>query len=133
MVVPLDRSGKVPGTVKLAVAIEEPRKGASGFLLALSGGPGQPSVSFAESFRASLAPALAHRRLVVFDQRGTGQSGALRCRPLQELGSLDVVNTRIVESCATALGPSASSTRRPTRWPGHRRRCARRSARRSSS
>jgi pimeloyl-ACP methyl ester carboxylesterase len=103
--VPLDRTGRVPGTVKLAVAVESPRAGASGFLLALSGGPGQPSVAFADSFRASLAPALAHRRLVLIDQRGTGRSGALRCDPLQALGSLDVVNTRIVETCAKALGP----------------------------
>jgi pimeloyl-ACP methyl ester carboxylesterase len=103
--VPLDRSGVVSGTVKLAVAVEAPRKGATGFLLALAGGPGQPSVPFAESFRASLAPALTHRRLVVLDQRGTGKSGALRCDPLQALGTLDVVNTRIVESCAHALGP----------------------------
>jgi pimeloyl-ACP methyl ester carboxylesterase len=104
--VPLDRSGRVPGTVKLAVAVEAPRKGASGFLLALAGGPGQPSVAFADSFRASLAPALAHRRLVLLDQRGTGQSGVLKCAPLQALRTLDVVNTRIVESCATALGPT---------------------------
>ncbi|WP_272472832.1 alpha/beta fold hydrolase [Baekduia alba] len=103
--VPLDRSGRVPGTVRLAVAVEAPRKGASGFLLALSGGPGQPSVAFADSFRSSLAPALAHRRLVLLDQRGTGQSGALTCAPLQALGTLDVVNTRVVASCANALGP----------------------------
>ncbi|MCW2985270.1 MAG: alpha/beta fold hydrolase, partial [Conexibacter sp.] len=102
--VPLDRSGVVPGTIDLAVAVERPRKGASGYLLALSGGPGQPSVAFADSFRASLAPALAHRRLVVVDQRGTGRSGALRCAPLQALGTLDVVNTRIVETCANRLG-----------------------------
>jgi pimeloyl-ACP methyl ester carboxylesterase len=106
LVVPLDRTGKVPGTVTLSVAVERPRKGADGFLLALSGGPGQPSVAFADSFRASLAPALGHRRLVLLDQRGTGASGALRCPPLQALGSLDVVNTRIVESCANALGPA---------------------------
>jgi len=92
--------------VRLAVAVERPRKGAHGFLLALSGGPGQPSVAFADSFRASLAPALAHRRLVLLDQRGTGASGALRCAPLQALGSLDVVNTKIVEACANALGPA---------------------------
>src|SRR5437868_10839826 len=104
--VPLDRTGRVPGTVRLSVAVERPRKGADGFLVALSGGPGQPSVAFADSFRASLAPALAHRRLVLLDQRGTGASGALRCPPLQALGSLDVVNTRIVESCANALGPA---------------------------
>jgi pimeloyl-ACP methyl ester carboxylesterase len=104
--VPLDRTGTVPGTVGLSVAIEDARKGASGYLVALSGGPGQPAVPFATSFRASLGPALAHRRLVVFDQRGTGASGVLRCPPLQALGTLDVVNTRIVERCALALGPS---------------------------
>jgi pimeloyl-ACP methyl ester carboxylesterase len=103
--VPLDRSGSVPGTVKLSVAVEAPRPGTSGFLLALAGGPGQPSVPFADSFRTSLAPALAHRRLVLVDQRGTGGSGPLRCPALQALGSLDVVNTRIVEACMTALGP----------------------------
>ncbi|HEY6760480.1 MAG TPA: alpha/beta fold hydrolase [Baekduia sp.] len=104
--VPLDRSGRVPGTVRLAVAVEAPRKDASGFLLALSGGPGQPAVAFADSFRASLGPALAHRRLVVMDQRGTGQSGVLKCGLLQDLGSLDVVNTRLVEACANVVGPA---------------------------
>src|SRR3954470_10591350 len=104
--VPLDRSGRVPGTVKLAVAVEAPRRGTKGFLVALSGGPGQPSVVFADSFRASLAPALAHRRLVVVDQRGTGRSGALRCPRLQALGTLAEVNTHIVAACANALGPA---------------------------
>src|SRR4051812_14692436 len=104
--VPLDRTGTVPGTVKLAVAVEKPRKGASGFLLALSGGPGQPAVAYADSFRSSLAPALEHRRLILIDQRGTGRSGALRCPSLQALGTLDVVNTLIVEACAKALGPA---------------------------
>jgi pimeloyl-ACP methyl ester carboxylesterase len=105
VVVPLDRSGVVPGTVSLAVAVEVPREGADGFLVALSGGPGQPSIPFADSFRSSLEPALTHRRLVLLDQRGTGESGVLRCDPLQRLGTLDVVNTRIVEACAKHLGP----------------------------
>jgi pimeloyl-ACP methyl ester carboxylesterase len=104
--VPLDRTGGVPGTVDLAVAVEVPRKGADGFLLALSGGPGQPSLAFADSFRLSLAPALRHRRLVLIDQRGTGRSGALSCAALQKLGTLDPVNTRLVEACAQKLGPA---------------------------
>jgi pimeloyl-ACP methyl ester carboxylesterase len=104
--VPLDRTGTVPGTVKLAVAIEDARKGADGYLVALSGGPGQPALPFAAQFRSSLSPALAHRRLVVFDQRGTGASGVLDCPPLQALGGLDRVNTHIVERCAQALGPA---------------------------
>lgn len=104
--VPLDRSGSVPGTVKLAVAVEVPRAGADGFLLALSGGPGQPSLGFADSFRLSLAPALRHRRLVLIDQRGTGRSGALACPGLQRLGTLEPVNTHLVEACAQKLGPA---------------------------
>jgi pimeloyl-ACP methyl ester carboxylesterase len=106
LTVPLDRSGAVPGTVRLKVAVEAPRKGADGFLLALSGGPGQPSVPFAESFRLSLAPALRHRRLVLLDQRGTGGSGAITCPGVQRLGTLDPVNTRLVEACANQLGPA---------------------------
>jgi pimeloyl-ACP methyl ester carboxylesterase len=104
--VPLDRAGRVPGTVPIAVAVERPRKGARGFLVALAGGPGQPSVPFAASFRQTLAPALRHRRLVVLDQRGTGRSGALRCAGVQALGTLDVVNTHLVEACARHLGPA---------------------------
>lgn len=104
--VPLDRSGAVPGSVRLAVAVEKPSKGADGFLLALSGGPGQPSVAFADSFRLSLAPALRHRRLVLVDQRGTGKSGALSCPALQKLGTLDPVNTLLVQACAQKLGPA---------------------------
>ncbi|HET6506207.1 MAG TPA: alpha/beta hydrolase [Baekduia sp.] len=104
--VPLDRSGGVPGTVKLAVAVENARKGADGYLLALSGGPGQPSVGFADSFRVSLAPALRHRRLVLLDQRGTGKSGALTCPALQRLGTLDPVDTHLVQACAERLGPA---------------------------
>ncbi|HEU4975846.1 MAG TPA: alpha/beta hydrolase [Baekduia sp.] len=104
--VPLDRSGRIPGTVGLAVAVERPRAGTHGFVVALSGGPGQPSLPFAESFRDTLRPALRHRRLVLVDQRGTGRSGALRCRGVQRLGTLDVVETRLVRACARHLGPA---------------------------
>jgi len=103
--VPVDRAGVVGGTIGLSVAVERARAGTDGYLVALSGGPGQPSVPFADSFRSSLAPALRHRRLVLVDQRGTGGSGLLRCAPLQALGSLDQVNTHAVERCAQALGP----------------------------
>lgn len=104
--VPLDRSGRVPGTLRIAVAVERPRPGAHGFLVALAGGPGQPSVPFAESFRQTLAPALAHRRLVVVDQRGTGGSGVLRCPGVQALGTLAVVETQLVHACAQQIGPA---------------------------
>ena len=99
---------RVPGTVRLSVAVEPPRKGANGFLLALSGGPGQPSVPFADSFRASLAPGAApppprgarparHRRLGRAALPG-------RCRRSARWTSS---TRRIVERCATRSGPRA--------------------------
>ncbi len=102
--VPLDRTGAIPGTVKLAVAVQRPRRGARGFLVALAGGPGQAAVPLATSFRASLRPALRHRRLVVVDQRGTGASGALRCPSLQRLGNIDPIRVAAVAGCAERLG-----------------------------
>src|SRR4051812_2810806 len=106
--VPLDRSGAVPGTVALRIAFEPSRPGRRDVLLALSGGPGQPSIDYAESFRQSLLPALRRRRLVLIDQRGPGRSGALACRRLQLQGSLDAVVPRVVGDCGGKLGLARS-------------------------
>jgi pimeloyl-ACP methyl ester carboxylesterase len=102
--VPLDREGLRRGTLKLAVAYEPLRPGRRDLLLALSGGPGQSSVSAAASFRSALRPALRRARLVVFDQRGTG-AGALWCPELQRLGDVDGVPGSAVKACARRLGP----------------------------
>ncbi len=77
--VPLDRSGAVPGTVRIRAARVVRRPGAAtrAPLVALTGGPGQAGVAFANGFARELpAP---DRDLVLLDQRGTGASGLLRC------------------------------------------------------
>jgi pimeloyl-ACP methyl ester carboxylesterase len=108
--VPLDRSGVIPGTIGLHV--ERVRLG--GFrsappLIALAGGPGQGASYFTFSFAAELAPALGSRDLVVFDQRGTGLSGALRCWPF---ASVDIRTQRemheAVNACGASIGPRAA-------------------------
>ena len=81
LAVPLDRTGAVPGAIELAAvrraAAANPTRTA---LVALAGGPGQAALPLALDFAAVLAPALATRDLLVFDQRGTGASTPLACR-----------------------------------------------------
>lgn len=103
VVVPLDRSGAVPGTVSLRVRALPPARGIApiGTVLALAGGPGQAAVPLLEDFASVLAPALRARQLVTFDQRGTGGSGWLRCPALSGGGSL----VAVVGRCAAQLGP----------------------------
>jgi pimeloyl-ACP methyl ester carboxylesterase len=88
--VPLDRSGAVPGRVSLFVkrirARERPRRGA---LVALAGGPGQSATdAFGNGALSVLYPGYRHRDLIIFDQRGTGRSGVLRCRALERANLL---------------------------------------------
>ncbi len=99
--VPLDRSGAVPGSIGLKVAVQPGRKPV---LVALSGGPGQSSVRYAGSFAQSLRPALRRYRIAVLDQRGTGGSGALRCPALQRLSELDPFSPAAIGACGERLG-----------------------------
>ena len=55
-----------------------------------------------ESFYTTISSALATRDLLVFDQRGTGVSGLLRCRDLERRPIGDRI--KAVNGCATQLG-----------------------------
>ncbi len=103
--VPLDRTGTVAGTVHLRFAAQSRFPHGAGVLIGLAGGPGQSSVPLAQGFATSLAPALRRYRLVVVDQRGTGDSGALSCPGVQALRALDPILPGAVAACAAALGP----------------------------
>ena len=70
----------------------------------LAGGPGQSATAaFAGDGAGLLYPATRSRDVIVFDQRGTGRSGALRCRALENANLLDA--TEAARRCAAALGP----------------------------
>jgi pimeloyl-ACP methyl ester carboxylesterase len=108
LTVPLDHSGHVPGTLRLQVAAGNNAGAPRGVLLFLTGGPGQPGVPFVPRIRSRLAPLFRDYRLVMFDQRGTGQFGAINCQALQQaVGSSDITvpPPAAVRGCAHIIGP----------------------------
>jgi pimeloyl-ACP methyl ester carboxylesterase len=101
--VPLDRTGKLPGTIALSVERRKAGPAQSGSaVVALAGGPGQAALPLAGFIAEAIAPALSGRDLIVFDQRGTGSSGPLHCAAIEGGGS----GTSQIPLCATQLGPS---------------------------
>jgi pimeloyl-ACP methyl ester carboxylesterase len=102
---PLDRGGTSAETIGLSVELHlagsTPSQTA---VVALAGGPGQAALPLAPFVLKALAPALATRDLIVFDQRGTGSSDPLRCAALEPpfAGSLSLQ----VERCAQQIGPA---------------------------
>ncbi len=112
MAVPLDYSGGLPGAIGLKV--ERLQAGAapsSEAVVALAGGPGQAALPLAGFLSKALAPALAGRDLVVFDQRGTGESAPLSCPALDSPGGAAGIGSvgKLFERCALQLGPARGS------------------------
>ncbi len=103
--VPLDRSGGVPGAVALSI---ERKSAAAGqtrdAVVALAGGPGQAALPLAEFIAKAIAPALVDRDLIVFDQRGTGESDPLSCSALDTLDAATLAE--LFERCALQIGPA---------------------------
>jgi pimeloyl-ACP methyl ester carboxylesterase len=103
--VPLDRSGAVPGRVSLLVKrVRARRRGGATQppLVVLAGGPGQSATeSFGGDSLGLLYSAYRDRDLIVFDQRGTGRSGLLRCRGLERANLLEA--GRAAGACARGL------------------------------
>ena len=102
LAVPLDPSGATPGAVNLNLKRRvSPGNTTGTAVVALAGGPGQAAVPLTDSFAQVLAPGLATRDLLVFDQRGTGGSGSLSCAALRTASSI----TSLAARCSTELGP----------------------------
>lgn len=112
--VPLDRSGVIPGTVRLHVELERAEDPTAAPLLAIAGAPGQASteVLSLSDLSSALGPdeVVSRERILnpgpsrdiaVMDLRGTGGSGALRCDALQR--SAAMVATQGA-ACAATLG-----------------------------
>jgi pimeloyl-ACP methyl ester carboxylesterase len=107
--VPLERSSSNPKTIGLQVAVAEgpaPR----GVLLFLSGGPGQLGVGFVPPVLDYMQPLFEEYRLVMLDQRGTGNT-AIECAGLQEtVGGSDLLAPppSAVRSCINVIGSNRS-------------------------
>ena len=104
VVVPLDRSGAVPGAIRLRAARIRSRRASRPPVIGLTGGPGQAGVYFITDY-AFLLPTPG-RDLVLFDQRGTGASGLLRCPSLER--TLSSTFERAAAACGTRLGARRS-------------------------
>jgi len=104
LAVPLDHSGAVPGQLTLRVQRLRSRvRPARGAVFVLAGGPGQSAtVAFGGDAAGLLYAAYRSRDAIVFDQRGTGRSGALRCGSLERADLLDA--TEASARCAASLG-----------------------------
>jgi pimeloyl-ACP methyl ester carboxylesterase len=107
VVVPLDRGGQLPGTLSLEVRTVPPkREPANGAVLVLAGGPGQSATPLVDGLPQLFGSLLDTRRLIVFDQRGTGDT-ALRCPSIEGTDTTD--DGAAVASCAARLGPARTA------------------------
>lgn len=103
LTVPLSPTGAAPGTVKLATRRRRAPVGeAHSAVIALAGGPGQAAIPFTETFAEVLGPVISTRDLIVFDQRGTGLSGALKCKAFSAQSSGPPA--QVVKRCAQQIG-----------------------------
>jgi pimeloyl-ACP methyl ester carboxylesterase len=114
LTVPLDRSGKTPGTVALTVERKSASvPGGQSAVVALAGGPGQAADPLGEDLARTIAPALSTRDLLVFDQRGTGHSSPLNCPVFNNIAALENATEStlgpLVELCALQIGPARGS------------------------
>jgi len=102
LTVALDPTGAIPGTVSLSIRRKLAASGtATEAVIALAGGPGQADLPFASDNAQIMNSALSTRDLVVFDQRGTGDSGPLKCTALDDATA--PISTRI-PACAMQVG-----------------------------
>jgi pimeloyl-ACP methyl ester carboxylesterase len=102
LAVPLDRANPAGEQVTLSVARVKAASNPSNVaVVPLAGGPGQAALPLKQTFASVMQPAIANRDLLVFDQRGTGASGALACKALNQRGSI----VKLAENCANEIGP----------------------------
>jgi pimeloyl-ACP methyl ester carboxylesterase len=88
--VPLDYRDRAAGHIKLGFQWYPATSGhAVGTILAVQGGPGFPTTDYAAGYRGTFRPLLGHRNLLLVNLRGTGNSSAFLCRPLQNWKSAD--------------------------------------------
>ncbi len=104
---PLDRANAIPGTV--ALKIERRLAGLTPShraVVALAGGPGQAALGLGEFVAKAMSPALGARDLLIFDQRGTGESDPLSCPAFESASEVQRAHGigELVGHCAQQLG-----------------------------
>ena len=103
---PLDPHGAVSGTIPVYFEFY-PHRGpgpTAGTLVGAEGGPGYPSTDSRDSYLALFAPLRSRYDVLIMDYRGTGRSGAVDCKELQNAPALTEGN---IGACGRALGAAA--------------------------
>jgi pimeloyl-ACP methyl ester carboxylesterase len=103
---PLDPTGAIAGQISIHFEFypHSAHGSAAGTLVATEGGPGSPATLSREDYLALFAPLLASHDLVLMDNRGTGQSGALDCPGLQSAKQWTI---ELIGACGALLGERA--------------------------
>lgn len=103
---PLDPRGEVPGTVPVYFEYY-PHTGAgpaAGTLVATEGGPGYPATDSRAEYLALFGPLRPRYDVLIMDNRGTGRSGAVDCKELQNAPALTEAG---IGACGRSLGRRA--------------------------
>ena len=103
---PFDPDGTVSGSIIVHFEFY-PHSAAgksAGTLVATEGGPGYPATGSREDYLALFEPLMPDHDVLMMDNRGTGQSGAIDCRELQT-GEKWTVES--VAACGASLGERA--------------------------
>jgi pimeloyl-ACP methyl ester carboxylesterase len=104
----LDPSGKVPGRIQIGFEFyphKDASRPAEGAILVQEGGPGYSSTGTREGYLRLFQGLRNSRDVLIIDKRGTGRSGPIDCRPLQDDSDLTQAS---VAACFKQLGERAS-------------------------
>jgi pimeloyl-ACP methyl ester carboxylesterase len=103
---PLDPTGAIPGRISIYFEFypHTARSKSLGTLVAAEGGPGYPTTLSRDEYLALFKPLRSRRDILLMDNRGTGQSGAVNCPELQ---TADKWNVQMNGACGRSLGQSA--------------------------
>ncbi|MDF2742498.1 MAG: hypothetical protein K0S88_3868, partial [Actinomycetia bacterium] len=102
---PFDRADPAAGTIGVAFEWYPAEQAPAGTIVAVEGGPGYPSTGSRDYYLELFAPLQRTRNLLLVDDRGTGGSGLINCRPLQRwhLALGDEEYDRRVAACGDQL------------------------------
>ena len=103
--VPFDRADPAAGTIRINFEWYPATHAPAGTVVAVEGGPGYPSTGSRDYYLELFAPVQRTRNLLLVDNRGTGGSGPINCRPLQRwhLALGDEEYDRRVAACGEQL------------------------------
>jgi len=104
---PLDPSGAIPGRISIHFEYYPHSEAGKALetLVATEGGPGYPATLSRDDYLALFEPLRRRHDVLLMDNRGTGQSGAVDCRDLQTAEKWTV---ELTAACGRSLGIRAS-------------------------